>query len=194
MKPTTTVINIRGTSGSGKSTLIRQYLAAHGNGVKVTVPNGKKSLTIGYATEDRPPTFVVGRYETDCGGCDTIKTQDEICHRVRKFARSGHVLFEGLLVSHIYGRYRDLAIEHTRDRGGPFHFAFLDTPLELCIERVTQRRLSKGNTKPLDPTNTIQKWHDSRRVFEKCKADGLSVHWLSHENALNGLEALLDRR
>jgi hypothetical protein len=70
-------------------------------------------------------------------------------------------------------------------------FAFLDTPLEVCLERVRERRARKGNTKELDPTNTVQKWHDSRRVFAKAEADGLNPIWIPWENPLAPIIELL---
>ena len=36
-------------------------------------------------------------------------------------------------------------------------FAFLDTPLSVCLARIAARRLAKGNDKPVDPKNTAVK-------------------------------------
>lgn len=182
--------NIRGTSGSGKSTLVRALAEALGGWTPILaaqdVLKGKRNKPLGYVTKQLD-VAIVGRYETDCGGCDTVKTQDEICGRVREFHKHhDHVVFEGLLISHIYGRYRDLARELP-----PFAMMFLDTPLDVCVERVKARRASKGNTDELDPTNTIQKWHDSRRVFLKAKADGLNPVWLSWDRPLEHLREVM---
>lgn len=219
------IINIRGTSGSGKTHLARELMAAMENvnpipgdsqigGLGTHYPRNKNSKAIGYAGTytypDKIPHHVsiVGRYETACGGCDTIKTQDEICDRVRAFATRGDVVFEGLLVSVLYDRYAKLATElmnvynrvkpvneaalkRDLDTFPPFIFAFLDTPEELCVERVKQRRIAAGNTQPLNETNTREKWHICQRVAEKLTAAGLPVVWINHENALSDLTMYL---
>ncbi len=172
-----TIVNIRGTSGSGKSTLVRQLMDRSLSTEQLM--EGKR--IVGYELALPKLVHVVGRYETACGGCDGIKTQDEVCNRVRQFAAFGDVVFEGLLISHIYGRYRDLTRELTTHR---FVWYFLDTPLDICIAQVKQRRLDAGNTKELDVTNTTQKWLDSRRVFQKAQDDGLNPMWLPYQEAL----------
>lgn len=127
------------------------------------------------------PLFVIGSYVNTCGGCDGISTQDEICDRVRRFAALGHVALEGLLMSHLFSRYAALAHELAPTR---FIWAFLDTPLELCLARVQARRDARGVAKrPLNPSNTTAKWHNMRKVYAKCQAVGLDARWLDHNAA-----------
>lgn len=171
------IINVRGTSGSGKTTVVRGLMALAAQ----TFPLGEKLkkpdayvLTLDRVAQ---PLHIIGSYENVCGGCDGIPTQDDICNRVRRYSAQGHVVMEGLLMSHLFGRYQALDREL---QPIPYIWAFLDTPLELCLERVTQRRLARGNDKPLDPTNTSAKWHDMRRVFAKCQAAGLDARWVDH--------------
>jgi hypothetical protein len=98
-------------------------------------------------------TYIIGSYETPTGGCDTVKTQDEICDRVFRYCQKGNVLFEGLLVSGLFSRYNALA-----DKCLPYAdtiVGFLSTPLEVCIARTLQRRKDKGNDKPFDPQKTL---------------------------------------
>ena len=122
---------------------------------------------------------IVGRYTTACGGCDTVKTQDEVESRVRAWHGEGfNVIFEGLLISHIYGRWAQVA----RDCP-PYQFLFMATPVEECLRRVQKRREERGNTKPLNPKNTVDKYNDMHRVMKKCKADGLSHVMLSNDEA-----------
>jgi hypothetical protein len=177
------IVNIRGTSGSGKTYLIRAYRDAVGGWVRV----GPDALhPTGYRCVGG--TLVVGSYEATCGGCDKIKTQDEICARVRGFAaESPNVLFEGLLMSHLFSRYRDLSTEL-----GGIVFAFLDTPLDICLQRVVARReRRKAAKKPFNPANTTGKWHDMRRVEEKFRIAGHRTTWLPWEDPLPGLLAFL---
>jgi hypothetical protein len=191
------ILNIRGTSGSGKSTLVR-LLMEHIGGARAVVLEGMAPVpesqaldpaslrkTRGYALnyyvpKHAPIVAVVGKYQTACGGCDTIKTQEEIGGRVREFSTwANHVVFEGLLVSQIYDRYRALA--HAFDSGEiesghEFIFASLTTPLEVCIERVNQRRLAAGNDKPWDPENSLApKWRSCQTNLIKARRDKLHV-------------------
>jgi thymidylate kinase len=191
------IINIRGTSGSGKSSLVRDLMSAAEDTEPIqpsAYPYTGKQV-IGYGldgldTFDQRDVHVVGRYETPCGGCDGIKTQDEVCQRVRRMSRMGHVVFEGLLISHIYGRYKALH-EELATPNQPYLWFFLDTPLDICLSRVQARRASAGNDKPLDPTNTTQKWLDARRVFAKAEQDGLAPRWLNWERPLDAILEVL---
>lgn len=187
------IVNIRGTSGSGKSTLIRNLFDRQPGGMEKWMgkdPTRRKTddVILGYMSADRR-VGVPGKYVTACGGCDAIATQDETQRRVRELSQmTTNVVFEGLLISHIYGRWAEMA---RSEYPGAWVFAFLDTPLEVCLERVGQRRKAGGNEKPLNPANTVQKWHDSRSVAEKAARDGFRVVWLPWESPLPTLESLL---
>lgn len=206
----TRIINIRGTSGSGKSTLVRALMDSLTDVKPVMkILGDDKEAVRGYIGRNGENAVgIVGRYETDCGGCDTIKTQDEIAQRVNHFSTRGAVVFEGLLISVLHSRYRDMARGfndiHKRTENytlpllgketttfPPFIFAFLDTPLDVCLARVEERRARKGNTKPFNPQNTIDKWHTCQVVADKFEADGLPVVWLDHTNPLPQLQDLL---
>ena len=171
------IINIRGTSGSGKTVIIRGIMEKF----SMRVPLGdniKRPIAYELSADGLPTTYVMGSYENVCGGCDTIKTQDEICDRIRRYALQGHVLVEGLLMSHIFGRYAELAKELYPI---PYVWAFLDTPLQVCLDRINMRRRAKGKLDPVNPENTTKKWHDMRRVFKKCELAKLDVRWLDHQ-------------
>ncbi len=177
------IINLRGTSGSGKSTIVRGIME---RADKVTPVSGTIKKPHAYLLEGYPrPIYVIGSYENICGGCDGIPTQDAICHRVRTCAAEGDVLFEGLLISHLFGRYQALDRELT-EQGHQYIWGFLDTPLELCLERVIERREASGRARgPFNPKNTTQKWHDMRRVFKKCEASKLDARWIDHTNPID---------
>lgn len=154
------ILNIRGTHGSGKSWIVHQLLKQ---------PH-EEIGGLGYWIPEWD-CGIIGRYSNVCGGCDQIKSADEVVERVHKFADLfKHVVFEGILVSHTFKRYSDLATE-LKDKD--FWFLFLDTPLAKCISRVKDRRLAKGNEKPLDPKNIIHDWHC---IFEKVKQKCLDQH------------------
>ena len=116
----------------------------------------------GYKIKTAPPIYIVGRYTTPCGGCDTLKGGAvETEQYVEYLSSKGHVVFEGLVISGITGRWVALA---RRLPECEFIFLELDTPIEKCIERVTARRNSRGNTTPFNPVNLIRKF---KRVRQK---------------------------
>ncbi len=151
------VFDLRGTHGSGKSYVVHTLLRRYGNRPLLGQENGKGRPEVLGHYMPRLGLAAVGPYTKVCGGCDAVRTQDEVCGRVRSFSQEyGKVILEGILVAHTYSRYLALARE-MRD----YTFLFLDTPLEVCIERVKARRLERGNAKPLDPRNVIR---DHERV------------------------------
>lgn len=162
------IINIRGTHGSGKSTLAMQFLAGHDYEAQ-----GEGKRPEGYATflaMLSKPVYLVGPYHTQCGGCDAIQPYDRIWPLVEKFAKKGHVIFEGALVSSSVGNIgRAMAARRKKD----CVVGFMDTPLEECIRRIQARRAAKGDTRPLNPHNTTVKYTAVERSRPKLEALGL---------------------
>lgn len=149
------IISLRGTNGSGKSHLVKELMTRYPTqpesmddrgramNYEVTLPGGGK-------------VYIVGNYDKPCGGCDGIQPYDNIWPRVDRLAGlGGHVLFEGSLVSSGYGRI-GLASEKY---GDDVIFAFMSTPLDQCIDFVKRRRAARGDERPFDPKNIIQKYH-----------------------------------
>ena len=179
------IINIRGTNGSGKSYLVHKLLKDH-EWVPLENTEGKLS---GYKIKTAPPIYIVGRYTTPCGGCDTLKgSAAETEQYVEYLSSKGHVVFEGLVISGIAGRWVALARRLSQCQ---FIFLELDTPMEKCIERVTARRRARGNTTPFNPVNLIRKFKSvtsSRRFLANA---GLDVRLIDHERAYECLKNLL---
>ena len=181
------IINLRGTSGSGKSAIAHQLLKKY---PFEPIPAAMKSTLFGSEPVGKPLGYqydkarVVGSYTTVCGGCDGIATQDEVEQRVRAWHGEGyHVLFEGLLISGSYGRWHGVAKECA-----PFLFLFLDTPLEVCLERVRRRRRERGNNKPLNEKNTTNKWNGNQNVFKRAVGDSMEAEWVNSKQALQRIE------
>jgi hypothetical protein len=184
------IVSIRGTNGSGKSTLVRNYMKTLGELEPVTdTGNGR---VIGYRGYNKTGNTVsiVGRYETDCGGCDTIKTQDLVVERVKNAAHFGHAVFEGVIVGDIYGRWKALADSYKK---GQFIFAYLDTPLAVCLGRVGERRRKAGKD-PSDFNTSLveQKFNNAIRQKAKAQAEGATVVTIHWENDVKELAGLLE--
>lgn len=178
------IINIRGTSGSGKSTIVRKLMKKY-NAVSIV---GKDKKIEGY--EMLTPfgnLFIVGKYETPCGGCDAITSQDEVCNRVKKYARKGHVIFEGVIVSTCYKRYKELLTKSKH----PYAFIFLSTKLVHCIKGIENRRKARGDTRPVNPSNTESKYRTVLRDIERAKEDNLNYIVTSRNKAVEEIERCL---
>jgi hypothetical protein len=200
------IINIRGTSGSGKSTLVRKVMECYP--IKSRVKEEGRKQPIGYilAKALHKPLALVGHYETDCGGCDTINNMDDIYNRVRLADKAGYdVLFEGLLISADANRAVAL---HTDAL--PVLVIALNTPLEQCLASVNQRRreawerrieainaendaLDAAGRKlrpvpeykgDVNPKNTMSKFAGVKSSMKRLEAAGVANVWLSRDEAL----------
>jgi hypothetical protein len=137
---------------------------------------------------------IIGKYERVCGGCDGIKEADEVVRRIKLFSTIyRYVILEGILVSHTYGRYAALATQ-LREGGVPYVFCFIDTPRDVCVQRVLNRRAEAGNTKPFNPAN-LDRDHATvwGKLRHKARQDGHAVVELDHRDPLRGLLPLLQQ-
>lgn len=168
------IVNIRGTHGSGKSTVIRTMMSRYG-----AERLGKGKRPDGYRInlpDIKSPLYVVGPYETACGGCDAIQPYALIWPRVEEYAALGHVVFEGALVSSSYGNIGRASEAY----GNRFVFAFMDTPLQVCLDRVASRRKARGDDRPLDPKNTTVKYNNVLRSIPTIRAAGRRLVTIDH--------------
>lgn len=146
------ILKLHGTSGSGKSTIAFGFLGAtmQTNKPLLNPANRKVEGYECHLPTLRKPLFILGPYNSQCGGLDSISDVTDHIRLLLTYGRLGHVFYEGLLGSEYYGR-----IGKASEEFGDRHiFAFLDTPIEECIARIKKRRLLKGNTKPLNEDNT----------------------------------------
>jgi energy-coupling factor transporter ATP-binding protein EcfA2 len=201
------IINIRGTSGSGKSTLVRRVMELYKGGKTRVMADGRKQ-PIGYIMHSPAgrPLAVVGHYETDCGGCDTISQMETIFENAAKADQLGmDVLFEGLLISADVNR--TVALHKVAKRG--MQVVALTTPLEQCLADVNKRRkgayekrinaLSSENTAlaeagrklrelppergDVNPANTTSKFKGVKQSLVRLRDAGVKTHELNREAA-----------
>ena len=173
------ILRVAGTFGSGKTTAVRQFL----NNYDTTVLTSKDKI-VGYAINAKligieKTIFVLGKYDNVCGGTDAMKTQEEIATRIMQAHPVGHVLYEGALVS---ASGLNGEVTKTIHETGCDVYAFLDTPQDLCIERVLGRRAAAGNEKEFDPKNLIQKYDSVIGCYKNLKKAGYDVRVIDHTN------------
>jgi hypothetical protein len=179
-----TIINIRGTSGSGKSTVAREIMKLYQpNPLRYREEGRKQPLGYRYkAWPTGPDLAVVGHYETDCGGADTIPDYVKLVRLVREGAEAGmDVLFEGLLFSGDVKRTVDLA-QWAVSKGHALHVIAMQMDLDVCVASVNERRANKAARlgRPpkgdVNPKNTIAKHRGLTLACSRLEAEGVTVH------------------
>lgn len=178
---------LRGTNGSGKTFVARELIKRS---------NAKPALM--YKTKPRSyvgelfgqPFIVLGSYETDCGGCDTIPTVKMVSELLDYYmaesdatpdqGSTGIVFFEGLMISHMIGTVGEMQAKLGKDRN---ILAFLDTPLDKCIERVMIRRMLRKDERPFDPKNVIADHPRVQKARENAMKQGYKTMTVPWQNA-----------
>lgn len=205
------IVNVRGTSGSGKSSLVRRVRELY-TGTAIRFKEGGRKQPIGYLHHRAGGVLIgralalIGHYETDCGGCDTIANMDHIYEKVREASDAGYdVLYEGLLISADANR----VIALHSDGFDPLVIA-LDTPIDLCLASVNQRRreayerrvleigrqnvdlAAKGSKRlivvpefkgEVNPKNTQSKFAGVKSSMKRIAAAGVRASWHSRDGA-----------
>ena len=171
------ILKIHGTSGAGKTTIVRNIME-HANQILPIGPLRKPESYKLLIPNEVTPLYVIGSYESTCGGMDTILQVDRQIELVSKYAAMGHVIYEGLLMSTYYGKFGTAMEQYGQDH----IWAFLDTPEDVCIERVKARRLAAGNTKPLNETNTRMRMKPIHSLRNKLEARGANVVTLRYDD------------
>lgn len=169
----TTIVSIRGTHGSGKSTIAKKIIDKY-KGVPRLNEKGKP---LGYEVQlPAANLFIVGPYVTACGGCDAVQPYSEIWPMVDRYAQMGwDVLFEGALVSSSYGSIGHAMNYWQTNQGAKCVFAFLDTPLDVCLQRIAARRAARGNFEPVNPLNTTVKHQNVLRTKDQMRKLGSAI-------------------
>lgn len=126
---------------------------------------------------------------------------DYICDLLKWKSKHGPVFAEGLMLAGWgTGRLRSLWEQTERK----LHVIQLTTPLEECLESVRQRRAAAHAAKaaarpgvelpplkPLNPDNTVAKWHGTMRGSELLQQAGVPVLFLDREAAYQRAKELL---
>ncbi len=195
-------INVRGCNGSGKTYLLRQLAtdpACYVHHITVThwIKDKPRPGKIQVAHSPIPVTYcpngiaILGDYTpaqagATTAGCDRIKTQEATKKVLELIAGTPNVkfiLFEGVVVSTIYGPWKDWA-----EKNGGMAWAFLDTPLDVCLARIQAR----NGGKPIKEDQVADKYRTIQRVQEKAFNAGQTVLNLDHTKPLADLLAYMN--
>ena len=185
------IINIRGTNGSGKTYLVRGLIKRY-HGKPLPDSKGKPAA---YRLDGN--IIVIGKYDVACGGADTLpkpdkrNSMDVVENAVRYYADLGyHVIFEGLIVSSVWGRWEKLAADY------PTIFIFLDGTPEYFMKRVKSRnggKPLKNEDKGWEYTHLGSVWSRCQGHYKKAVANGMNVIQLKPRGAWKQLQELVQR-
>lgn len=195
------IINIKGCSGSGKSTIVRRIMEQYDTVVHINTKDRKRPIAYKCTNPDKSKDlYVLGHYETACGGCDTIKKMDDVFQLIRDYSDGGknNVLFEGLLLTADVNRSVALHAE-----GYEILTIGLSTPLELCLQSIGLRRheawqqkcadaFAKGKDqpvqpKPVNPYHTTNKFNQMKNVLRRIGEAGLPVREMYRGEAIDAI-------
>lgn len=183
------IVKLHGTSGSGKSTVARALMEGMEKWSILHPANRKVEAYKVHRPDFVKPLYVLGPYNAVCGGLDSLSDVGDHIRLLETYGPLGHVFYEGLLGSEYYGR-----IGKVSEMFGDQHiFAFLDTPIEVCIERIKARRLAKGNLKPLNESNTRGRVAKIERLAYKLRnGDGIPRRQVVQISYLDAAGQILD--
>lgn len=192
------VVNIRGTGGSGKSTVVRRVMELYAAKIPTHVDGRKQPYFYTLYSEENEMAmeerkgrtlFVPGHYEIPTGGCDTVKTVDEVYALLQGAVDEGaDAIFEGIIVQDDVTR----AVEFSKRIGREnFLVIVLTTPLPDCLVAINERRAARGQMEPVDPKNTTSRANRVTRIMARLRDAGVTVEKHDRESAFQRAKEVL---
>lgn len=165
------ILKVHGCSGAGKTTLAREVIMGAATVDVVEKDGGKHEAYVCHYPAFETPIVVVGSYKNNCGGMDTVSSALEAIKLVKFYHDIGHVYHEGLLQSTYYGKMG----EDSKQYGDDYIYAFLDTPLMTCLDRIVTRREAQQSRNKFNPDLTRDKYLTIQALQAKLPAMGHKV-------------------
>jgi len=181
------IINLRGTSGSGKSTVVRRLMDRYPDRLPNQEPDRRQPISYFCRRPGGRTLYVPGHYETACGGCDTIKTPDKVYALIEQaLGQNMDVIYEGIIVQDDTRRLLELNARH------PVTVIELSTSIVECLAGIQARRDERGDERPLNDKNTVDRAVRVHKTCQKLRGMGLEIPYLSRDEAFGYCEGLLD--
>jgi energy-coupling factor transporter ATP-binding protein EcfA2 len=201
------ILNIRGGSGAGKSTVMRSLMDLYKKKYAHHVPGRKQPLwyDLKEGTGELPPIRVLGHYEAECGGCDTISKNPEdpeekamvFIHRmIREAHEAGiNLVYEGVILTTV-----DKELIELIQGGMPLTVINLTSDLDVCLGGISERRARKtgGHAQEIRDNlaektikNNVGKLRSAHKTASRLKAVGATVFDESRDTALDRIVGLL---
>lgn len=197
------IINIRGTNGSGKSTLVRTLLGEDREEIGLVfqpAPTKKDPDRKKWVKGAKGNGYVaVGPYNDLTSGLDRVygfELQFQAILEARDRYPDQHILCEGILASTTFGSwgpfFRNLVRPMDGSKPTPVLVAYLDTPLDVCLERIKIRQDASPRAArdiKVDLVKHKLKYIESSR--RKFRAIDVPTTVLRHEHAAEDLLAAI---
>jgi adenylate kinase family enzyme len=174
------ILKVHGCSGAGKTTAVRELLTTATAKRKMLNAAGKLEAYELVVPSVTDKIHLLGSYANACGGMDTVSSAATAIDMVNRYAELGHVVHEGLLQSTYYGAMGT----DSKQYGDAYIYVFLDTPIDLCLERVVARRAANGSTNKFNPQLTRDKHATIERLRKRLPALGHRVEILHHDQPI----------
>lgn len=174
------VVNLRGPKGSGKSTLVYKLLSEYGH--TPVSDDLRPNARLAYVHQLPGNFFVLGNYDGGTAGSEGL-AEEQLIALLRRYLERGMVFFENM--KEIVLRYH----EFSRELGpGRYVWAFLDTPVEQCVQNIYKR----NGGKPFQE-DKVRKQHRYywNRFIPRVRELGEEVVVLDHGHAYEHLVWLL---
>lgn len=170
-------INPRGTNGTGKSTIIRKYLT----------PDAQlkhfDDLNCHYY--DCGTHFIVGKYESDCGGLDGVRGTADKKKGIEGYMpyEAGQIAImrlskikttfgEGLIYGTTFQGSREV-YDDLHAAGVPYFWFSINITPEEVFNSVLSRRVKNGNLEPLNTHNVGSKFRPVLASHNKAVDHGI---------------------
>lgn len=176
------VVNIRGTTSSGKTYTMRKIIAMEPVPKIISLTKEVKGTLLPIHK-----LIVIGTYKKGgkFGGCDSIAKVEYMEEAIWKaLTIRPTVLFEGLLVSHSYGRWKDfsdklrvLQTMHKAKENG-MTWGFITPPFRVNLEQLKRRNGIKNLRKERGEKfvmNFIQRYKSIVRLKKKAIEDNETI-------------------
>lgn len=164
---------------------------------------GRRRSVEGYVSTDErlsSTVIVVGSYRTACGGLDAVPNFDTSFRAItaavdmlaRLDVRHRSVIAEGVLASTVWGSWGEYA-ELSGAHMVPFEVAFcyLDTPVEVCLDRIRQRQIAGGKVRDIKEDLVRDKVKAVAATRRKALEAGHLVYDLPHLGAPGALGKII---
>lgn len=170
------IVNVRGWMGSGKTTLVQKFIDRHDAEIIESIPsrNDLTSSGRGFHVYKAPASnlFVFGRYrdperpEAGCSGGDMIEG-DGVWAMMEAMSPGNFILVESLKLSRRGGNsvWTDILL-----RTGSI-IAFVDTPFEISLARVEERRARSGRRTSLGDPEKARSEYEGIVKYSKAAVD-----------------------
>ena len=165
---------------------------------------GRKRAVEGYCSPHLFPgcdALVVGSYRTACGGLDAVPNfatmfaaldgAVRIC-RDHPRAEQQAIICEGVLASTVWKSWGEYADQSNSDGCDvDFAFCYLDTPLEVCLERIRKRQEAAGKVRDIKTELVADKVKAIAATRQKAIDAGALVYDLPYQQAEEVLQLIM---